>query len=111
MRGMSRETGKFLDDLEHLKQSIVDIFTTPVDSRVMCREYGSNLFYLTDKPVNKELFPQIYAAVAEAIERWEPRLKLEKITILEIKEGKITLSLKGIYLMTQQTVNIERLKI
>jgi phage baseplate assembly protein W len=108
MRGMSRETGKFLDDLEHLKQSIVDILTTPVGSRVMRREYGSNLFYLTDKPINKELFPQIYAAVAEAIERWEPRLKLEKITILEIKEGRITLSLRGIYLLTQQTISLEK---
>jgi phage baseplate assembly protein W len=111
MKGMSCETGKYLDDLEHLKQSIVDILTTPIGSRVMRREYGSNLFYLTDKPINKELFPQIYAAVAEAIEKWEPRLKLEKITILEIKEGRIVLSLRGIYLLTQQTVNIERLSI
>jgi phage baseplate assembly protein W len=109
MRGMSRETGKHIDDLEHLKQSIIDILTTPVGSRVMCREYGSNLFYLTDRPINRELFPQIYAAVAESLGRWEPRLKLEKIIIEEIKEGKITLSLRGLYLLTQQTVNIERL--
>jgi phage baseplate assembly protein W len=106
MQGMSRETGKYLNDLEHLKQSIVDILTTPVGSRVMRRDYGSNLFYLTDKPINKELFSQIYAAVADAIEKWEPRLKLEKITIVEIKEGRITLSLKGVYLLTQQTINI-----
>jgi phage baseplate assembly protein W len=108
---MSRETGKYLDDLEHLKQSIVDILTTPAGSRIMRREYGSNLFYLTDRPINRELFPQIYAAAAGALERWEPRLKLEKITIEEIKEGKITLSLKGIYLLTQQTINLERLAV
>ncbi|GHU13201.1 bacteriophage protein [Alphaproteobacteria bacterium] len=109
MKGMSRETGKYLNDLDHLKQSIVDILTTPIGSRVMCREYGSQLFNLTDKPVNKELFPQIYAAVAEALEKWEPRIKLEKITILEIKEARITLSLSGIYLITQQKINIEGL--
>jgi hypothetical protein len=38
-------------------------------------------------------------------------LKLEKITIIEIKEGRIVLSLRGIYLLTQQTVDIERLAV
>ena len=63
MKGMSRKTGKYLNDLEHLKQSIVDILTTPVGSRVMRREYGSNLFYLVDRPVNRDFLQQIYAAV------------------------------------------------
>jgi phage baseplate assembly protein W len=106
MRGMSRTTGKYLDDLEHLKQSIVDILTTPVGSRVMRREYGSNLFYLVDKPVNREFLQQIYAAVAESLERWEPRLSLKKIIVDEIKDGRITLSLSGIYLITQTRVDI-----
>jgi phage baseplate assembly protein W len=108
---MSRTTGKYLNDLEHLKQSLVDILTTPIGSRVMRREYGSNLFHLTDRPINRELFPQIYAAVADAIGKWEPRLKLEKITILEIREAQITLSLRGLYLLTQQTINLEKLAI
>jgi phage baseplate assembly protein W len=106
MRGMSRTTGAYLDDLEHLKQSIVDILTTPVGSRVMRREYGSNLFYLVDRPVNREFVQQIYAAVAEAIERWEPRFDLKKITVEEIKGGHITLSLFGNYLITQQKISL-----
>jgi phage baseplate assembly protein W len=103
---MSRTTGKYLDDLEHLKQSIVDILTTPVGSRVMRREYGSNLFYLVDRPVNREFLQQIYAAVAEALERWEPRLNLKKVTVDEVRDGRITLSLSGIYLITQVRVDI-----
>jgi phage baseplate assembly protein W len=106
MRGMSRETGKYLDDLEHLKQSIVDILTTPVGSRVMRREYGSNLFYLVDKPINREFLQRIYAAVAEALERWEPRLSLKKVTVDEVRDGRITLSLSGVYLITQTRVDI-----
>jgi hypothetical protein len=50
MKGMSRTTGKYLDDLEHLKQSIVDILTTPIGSRIMRCEYGFNLFYSIDQP-------------------------------------------------------------
>jgi phage baseplate assembly protein W len=106
MKGMSKTTGKYLDDLEHLKQSIVDILTTPIGSRVMRREYGSNLFYLVDRPVNRDFLQQIYAAVAEALERWEPRLSLKKVTVDEVKDGCITLSLSGVYLITQTKVEI-----
>jgi phage baseplate assembly protein W len=104
---MSRETGKYLDDLEHLKQSIVDILITPVGSRVMRREYGSNLFYLVDRPINREFLQLIYAAVAEALERWEPRLSLKKVAVDEVRDGRITLSLSGIYLITHQKVDLK----
>ena len=109
MRGMSNKTGVYLDDLEHLKQSIVDVLTTPLGSRVVCRDYGSVLFQLVDQPVNKELFPKIYAAVTSAIDKWEPRFKVEKIAINSIKEGHITLSLVGKYLITQQKIALEDL--
>jgi phage baseplate assembly protein W len=111
MREMSRTTGAYLDDLEHLKQSIIDILTTPIGSRVMRREYGSNLFYLVDRPINKDFLQQIYAAVAEAIERWEPRFDLKKVTVDEVKDGRITLSLSGVYLITQMRVNLQGLVI
>lgn len=111
MRGMSNKNGGYLDDLEHLKQSIVDILTTPIGSRVVCRDYGSALFQLIDQPVNRELLPKIYAAVADAINKWEPRFNVEKVTINSIKEGHINLSLIGKYLITQQKINLEDLVI
>lgn len=111
MRGMSKETGCYLSDLEHLKQSIVDILTTPIGSRVICRDYGSSLFQLIDQPVNRDLFPKIYAAVAEALDKWEPRFKVQKITIVSVTEGHIILSLIGCYLVTQQKISLEGLVI
>lgn len=107
MRGMNCETGEFLGDLAHLKQSIVDILTTPIGSRVMRRDYGSNLFRLIDQPINKDLFPRIYAAVAEALDNWEPRIKLEKIQITEIKDSRIKLDLNLIYLITQKKISLK----
>lgn len=109
MKGVSSENGQYLSDLEHLKQSLVNILTTPIGTRVMCRDYGSYLFELVDQPINRELIPRIYAAVAEAVDKWEPRFKLEKITINSIKEGKITLSLSGKYLITQEKIVLENL--
>ena len=109
MKGVSSENGQYLSDLDHLKQSLVNILSTPIGTRVMCRDYGSRLFELVDQPINRELIPRIYAAVAEAIDKWEPRFKLEKVAIDSIKEGHITLSLSGKYLITQERIVLEDL--
>ncbi|WP_264329176.1 GPW/gp25 family protein [Wolbachia endosymbiont (group A) of Andrena hattorfiana] len=97
MRGMNASTGKELEGIEHLKQSIIDILTTPIGSRIMRRNYGSRLFELVDKPINRDLTLEIYAATAEALGKWEKRFKLEKVKITEVKEGKVTIALEGIY--------------
>lgn len=94
---MNRATGKDIDDLEHLKQSIADLLTTPKGSRVYVRNYGCDLFYLIDRVVNKTTVSLMYGAIAEALDLWEPRLIVTKITMDMIAQGHITLSLDGIY--------------
>ncbi len=106
MRGMNASTGKELEGIEHLKQSIIDILTTPIGSRIMRREYGSRLFELVDKPINRDFTLEIYAAVAEALQKWETRFKLEKVKITEVKEGRVTLNLEGVYLSEGKFINI-----
>ncbi|WP_265040670.1 GPW/gp25 family protein [Wolbachia endosymbiont (group A) of Ectemnius continuus] len=107
MRGMSNKTGKELEGIEHLKQSIIDILTTPIGSRVMRREYGSRLFELVDRPINRDFSLEIYAATAGALEKWEKRFKLEKVKITEVKEGKVNISLDGIYLPNGKNIHFE----
>ena len=46
MIGMARTSGAILTGDAHLAQSVADILTTPIGSRVMRREYGSLLFEL-----------------------------------------------------------------
>ncbi|WP_265041428.1 GPW/gp25 family protein [Wolbachia endosymbiont (group B) of Melanostoma mellinum] len=106
MKGMSKKTGKALEGIEHLKQSIIDILTTPINSRVMRRDYGSRLFELVDKPINRDLTLEIYAATAEALGKFEKRFKLEKVKITEVKEGRVTLNLEGVYLSEGKFINI-----
>lgn len=96
MKGMDAKTGKELEGIEHLKQSIIDILTTPINSRIMRRDYGSRLFELVDKPIDRDLTLEIYAATAEALEKWEKRFKLEKVKMTEVKEGKVTLDPEGL---------------
>lgn len=96
---------KALEGIEHLKQSIVDILTTPIGSRIMRRDYGSRLLELVDRPINRDFTLEIYAATAEALQKWEKRFKLEKVKITEVKEGKVTISLEGVYLPNSKNVN------
>ncbi|WP_375666036.1 MULTISPECIES: GPW/gp25 family protein, partial [unclassified Bartonella] len=50
--GMDRTTGKPLTGIDHLRQSILDILSTRIGSRVMRRDYGSRVAELIDAPVN-----------------------------------------------------------
>lgn len=110
MAGMSRTTGKALGGFDHLKQSIADILSTPVGTRVHRRDYGSRLPSLVDRPMNQSLVSDMVAATAEALDRWEPRLKVERIQINSVTaDGQIDLSLSGYYLVNGQQVTFEGL--
>lgn len=94
---MSRETGRSLSEIEHLKQSVVDILSTPIGSRVMRRDYGSRLFDLIDAPLNRATLIDLYAAVAEALAKWENRITVQQVDVTSSQIGQITLAITGIY--------------
>lgn len=81
MRGMDARTGRVLEGEAHLRQSIADILTTPIGSRVMRRDYGSLLPELIDQPFNGATRTKLYGATATALMRWEPRLRLTRVGI------------------------------
>ena len=108
---MSRDSGKSVERIEHLRQSIIDILTTPIGSRVMRRDYGSRLFELIDAPVNRETLIDYYAAVAEALDLWEDRIQVQQVDITSAVVGSITLSITGKYLVDGQTVRLDGIQI
>jgi phage baseplate assembly protein W len=81
MNGVNSRTGKRLSGVAHLRQSVSDILTTPIGSRVLVRDYGSDLFSLVDNPRDDLARLQIIAASATALARWEPRLKVTRVLI------------------------------
>lgn len=103
----SRITGRPIDQGEHLTQSITDILTTPRGSRVMRRDYGSRLPELVDAPLNGETVVDVFAATAEALDRWEPRLRLRRVEITSTSAGVMALRLTGDVLAGPVTVNTE----
>lgn len=90
---MNRTTGKRITLADHIRQSITDILTTPVGTRVMRRNYGSHLFDLVDAPGNAVGILRMIAAAADAIERWEPRAKLQRGQLTIDADGRAILRL------------------
>ena len=95
MIGMNAVTGKPLEGLDHLRQSIADILSTPIGSRVGRREYGSLLADLVDQPMNALGRMRLMAATALAIQRWEPRVTLSAVVIEQTGPGAFSAQLAG----------------
>jgi len=96
--GVNGTTGAALRDFEHVQQSIGVILTTPIGSRVMRREFGSELFDLVDRPMTARVILAIYAAAVMAIARWEPRYAVTGVRILAADaSGNLALEFNGTY--------------
>jgi phage baseplate assembly protein W len=95
MAGLNKNTGKnIVSTDEHIRQSIGDILTTPLGSRVMRREYGSIIPELIDAPLNSHTTLRLYAATAGALMRWEPRFKISRISLF-IENGSAVVEVAG----------------
>jgi phage baseplate assembly protein W len=107
MRGLDATTGKPLEGFDHLVQSIRDILTTPIGTRVMRRDYGSRLFQLIDAPLNPRTILEIYAATVEALIRWEPRISVQRVSTAQVQPGSITLTLEALDVSTGEQVIVD----
>ena len=110
---MDRTTGKTISDYAHTLQSIQDILTTPVGSRVYVREYGSRLFELLDSPVTEGLITAILQATVEAISKWEPRVKVNRtiVNVDDYAKGILFIDVYGLYLPNGRAIRLEGIKI
>ncbi|WP_336424828.1 GPW/gp25 family protein [Roseovarius sp. D0-M9] len=104
---MNASNGTVLDGLGHLRQSITDILTTPIGSRVMRRDYGSRLYDLVDDPINRSTVLEVYTATAEALDRWEPRVQLEQVEITSAEPGRLELLLRAFYVPDGRVISLE----
>lgn len=106
MTGIDASTGKALGGIAHVRQSARDILLTPVGSRVLLREYGSRLHGLVDRPLSAGLLADIQAEAADALARWEPRLRLRRV-VARPAAARVEIDLEGEYLPGGQPVRLE----
>jgi phage baseplate assembly protein W len=97
MLGLNQTDGLPLSGVDHLRQSIRNILTTPIGTRVMRRDFGSRIFELIDSPMDGQTQVSLIAATAEALDRWEPRFSLSRVSVSSGEDGAIVLDLVGTY--------------
>ncbi|UUE08608.1 GPW/gp25 family protein [Dickeya zeae] len=103
--GMNPHGTGTLTDADQLWQSVRDILTTPLASRVMRRDYGSLIPDLLDAPQNAVTRLQLMSAAVIALTRWEPRISLNAIDIRYSASGAVEAELSGLITETMQAAS------
>ncbi len=78
--GMNILTGERITDVNHIRQSVSDILTTRIGTRIKRRTYGSLIPELIDQPNNDATRLRVMAATVMAIILWEPRIMVNKVS-------------------------------
>lgn len=94
--GMNSSTGRSLGGMDHIRQSIRDILTTPIGSRIMRRDYGSLVPDLIDHPANAANQLRIMSATVMAVIRWEPRISVTRAAFSLNASGRGEVDMEGV---------------
>lgn len=87
--------GGAVDGWAHVVQSIETILVTRLNTRVFRRQFGSDVPAMIDMPMNDANVMALYVAVAEAIDRWEPRFEMTNVSLSAAADGVIALTMEG----------------
>lgn len=85
--GVNRLTGAYITEFDHCVQSMWDLFTTRIGTRIMRLDYGSSILGLVDKPGNRQVLASFYASIATALVKWEPGFRVTQFQLLDAHNG------------------------
>lgn len=112
MKGMNANTGTTLEGLEHWKQSVRDILTTRVGTRVMRRAYGSNIPGIVDNPMNDGFVVDVITEVQRALSKWEPRIKVKRVIVGDrTNEGRTNVNIEAILVSNGKPIRLEGIEL
>ena len=95
MTGMNNTTGRAVGDVAHIWQSVRDILTTPIGSRVMRRDYGSLIPELIDQPMNAATRLRVMSAAVSALVKWEPRIRVASVRLAIDAKAATVVDIEG----------------
>lgn len=98
MKGTDHKTGKRIKGLAHIVQSLSRLLSTPIGSCVMLRDYGCYAFELIDNPANESNSLRLFAAITNAILKWETRILPIKLSTdtSEAESGKFNIYIDAV---------------
>ena len=95
---LDRETGEVISGWAHVEQCLGDIFTTFFGERIMREWYGSLVPKLLGENMTTDTIVRFFAALTSAIDQWEPRFKITRVTPLSVgRDGKFQVQIEGDY--------------
>ncbi|MCX2722612.1 GPW/gp25 family protein [Roseibium salinum] len=101
MSGLDRTTFRLTDNLAHTLQSVEVILSTNIGSRVMRRPFGGGVAELLGRAMQPRLFALIQQLVGTAIDLWEPRLSVRRVSFAgsadEVRLGSATIVIEVDY--------------
>ncbi len=94
--------------LVSIQESLKRILETPKGSRVMLPDFGSDLYTLIDKRVDKKWFLLFMLYCFEAIGKYEPRIKLKRaLPKVDGVSGEIKVTLEFEHIESKQNREVE----
>ena len=101
MAGIDRHTGQPVDNLASTFQGVEVIVSTRIGSRIMRREFGGGIAELLGRLVTPALFAAWQQLLATAIDLWEPRLRVRRVTVRssveELRLGHAAMTIEADY--------------
>ncbi|WP_223478747.1 GPW/gp25 family protein [Oricola indica] len=93
MSDIDRQTFAVIDNFASALQGVETILSTRLGSRVMRREFGGGVVELLGRNVTAALFAAFQQLIATAIDLWEPRFSVRRITpqgsVEDIRAGRV----------------------
>jgi phage baseplate assembly protein W len=80
-----------------IRNSIVNIFNTTPGERFLIPEFGINLKKYLFQAVSDDIAKLIGRTVLEAVERWEPRIRVENVTVIGAPAGAVIKKDTGLF--------------
>ena len=94
--GINAETGGTIIGWPHVEQSLRDIFWTRFGERIMREWYGSFVPGLLGQNITPKDVTPFFAAIASAIEQWEPRFRVTELVPTKVsREGELHIFIAG----------------
>lgn len=98
MAGMDAATGKVLDGVDHVVQSVEKIFTTSLGSRIMREWFGNPGIRLLGENLTERTILRWWAVTWACLEIFEPRFRVKTFQLIDANRlGGINIRLVGEY--------------
>lgn len=95
--GMCEHTGRKIDGIDHVRQSLARIISTAIGTRVQRRSFGVGLVNIVSAPGNATTRLKAINQIGRAILKWEPRVKLSHMLFSANAQGQAVIELVCTY--------------